>query len=173
MMTVLFIAMAPSVPALKCLVSYLSLGHSLKGKPLKWLALTLHSVLLVFVFRGHWKSWDSTNGQCCYGNTQNEQKCCGYHCHLPGKVNATEIYVHTQMIKHLFPLNKCNYFPLYLSLAFPKRCAVWFWMRSAWGRFTQRATWWSLPKSANWFYTTSSMTLVSIASTCRWPMMSA
>lgn len=60
-----------------------------------------------------------------------------------------------------------------LPPAFQKKCAVWFWMPSAWSRFTRRATWWSPPKSARWCYVTSSMTLASTASTCQWPMTSA
>lgn len=43
--------------------------------------------LLVFVFRGHWESRDSPNGQCCGGNTWKGQKRFRYHCYLPGKVN--------------------------------------------------------------------------------------
>jgi len=47
---------------------------------------------LAFVFRGHWKSRDRTDGQCCDDNTGDEQKCFGYHCYMSGKVNPAALH---------------------------------------------------------------------------------
>lgn len=127
------------------------------------------SEILVFVFRGHWKSRDCSNGQHCDGSTWHQQKCFGYHCYLPGKVNAPALYQIMQTFLKYFIVYSDSHL---LSPAFQKRCAAWFWMQSVWGRFTQRATWWSPPKSASWCCATSSMTLGSTASMCPWPTTS-